>query len=307
MNPDLKKEFRCGVVSIVGRPNVGKSTLLNAIIREKVAIVSRVPQTTRNQIRGIYNDERGQIIFVDTPGLVLGKDKLDKYLKKACLSTIHEADCIIHLVDANESTGREEEELVERLNDVKVPIIVGLNKVDKKGKNIHEYISLWERTKGKSITALDSIVLLPLSGKTGTNKEKLLDLLFERLPAGPALYPTDTISDMPQKLLVAEIIREKLLGLLRDEVPHSIAVIVEVMEPRKGNVTYIRAVILVERDSQKEIVIGKRGDMLKKVGTLARVELEGLLGTKIFLETYVKAKSKWRDNVGLLEQLGYSD
>ena len=216
-----------------------------------------------------------------------------------------DADCIIHLVDTNEHVGREEEALVAQLKDRKAPVILGLNKVDLKGKYIHEYIALWERIKGKPVGDLKSFVLLPLSGKDGTHIEKLLEILFEILPEGPMLYPEDIVCDVPRKMVMADIIREKLFHILRQEVPHSIAVVIESAEPQRNKTLRIRAVILVERDSQKEIVIGKGGSVLKKAGTLARQELEELLGAKIFLETHVKLKKNWREDLSLLQELGY--
>ncbi len=302
---EVSENFRCGMVSIVGRPNVGKSTLLNAILGQKVAIVSKVPQTTRNQIRGIYNDERGQIVFIDTPGLVLGKDKLDQLLKKISVGMMQDADCIIHLVDTHDPVGQEEEEIVNRLKSLKVPIILGLNKVDLKGRCIPEYLTLWERMKGRSVHEMKSFTLLPLSGRKGTNIDKLLDILFENLPKGPALYPQDMLLDVPQKIVIADIIREKLLAIMRDEVPHAVAVFVEDIQQRPKKLIHIRAQILVERESQKMIVIGKKGEVLKRVGTLAREELEYLLESKVFLELYVKAKKNWRDNDAILQELGY--
>jgi len=297
--------YRCGMVSIVGRPNVGKSTLLNTIVGEKVTIVSKVPQTTRHRIRGIYSDERGQIVFIDTPGLVSGKDRLDYLLRKVCLGATQDVDCIIHLVDTQETVGKEEVELVKRLNGVKVPIILGLNKIDLKGEYIPEYIALWEQVKNKPINHIDSLTMVALSGKDCINVDKLLDVLFEKLPEGEPFYPTDTISDIPQKILIADIIREKLLYVLREEVPHSIAVVIESIKPRRKKTLHIQAVILVERESQKEIVIGKKGHTLKTIGTQARQELEELVGSKIFLETYVKTQKKWRDDLQLLQELGY--
>lgn len=299
------KGFRCGIVSIVGRPNVGKSTLLNRIVEEKVAIVSNVPQTTRTQIRGIYNDERGQIIFIDTPGLRLGKDKLDRFLIKASFSTLQDVDCVIHLTDVTEPTGKEEEEVVSRLKTLDVPVILGLNKVDLKPKYIHEYIGLWEKSKGVPAAEIKKFTILPLSGKEGINVDKLLEILFAALPEGPALYPQDTVADVPQKTVIADIIREKLFHVMREEIPHSLAVVVEDILPRRRKVLHISAAILVERESQKEIVIGKKGSVLKKVGTLARQELEDLLEKKIFLELFVKARKKWRDDVSLLQEMGY--
>jgi len=294
------------MVSIVGRPNVGKSTLLNAIIGEKVSIVSQVPQTTRQQIRGIYTDERGQIVFIDTPGLHIGGDRLDKFMHRSSLSTLQGVDVIIHLVDASEHTGQEEQYVVNQLKNLEVPIIVGLNKVDyAKGKYIPEYIKLWEDSTGKPIQELTNLTLLPLSALKGTNVEKLLDMLFEFLPTGPLLYPEDVITDLPQGMAMADLIREKLFRVMRQEVPHSIAVRIESAQPKKGKVMHIKALITVDRDTQKEIVIGKKGAVLKEVGTQARADLEELLGQKVFLEMYVKTARNWRDDPVQLEEMGY--
>ena len=301
-----QKDFRCGMVSIVGRPNVGKSTLINRILGEKVAIVSKVPQTTRNQVRGIYNDERGQIIFIDTPGLHLGGDKLDRFMNRASAGSMEDMDCIIHLVDSSEPTGEEEHNVVEHLKKARCPIVLGLNKVDLKGKYIPEYITLWEQIKGKPVTELKNFVLLPLSGKDGIHIEKLIDILFECLPTGPALYPEDIICDVPKKMVVSDIVREKFLHIMREEVPHSIAVVIEEMRPKKGKIFYIRALVLVQRESQKEIVIGQGGKILKKVGSLARAELEELLGSKVYLEIVVRAQKNWRDDPSILLEMGYS-
>ncbi|HBR15024.1 MAG TPA: GTPase Era [Candidatus Omnitrophica bacterium] len=305
MSEPKQENFRCGMVSIVGRPNVGKSTLLNKIIGEKIAIVSPVPQTTRNQVRGIYNEERGQIIFLDTPGLHLGKDKLDAFMNQSSLETIHEADCVIHLVDISRKIGREEENVVDKLKSVNKPIILGLNKIDLKGVNIPEYIALWEKAKGQKITEMQFFTMLTLSGQEGTHVATLLDILFDYLPQGPALYPSDIVCDVPQKMVIADVIREKFFMIMREELPHSIGVTIEDMQKVRKETLLIKALVLVERDTQKEIVIGKQGQILKNVGTLARVELEELLETKVFLEIYVKTKKKWRDNLSLLQELGY--
>lgn len=305
MTEENKKDCRSGMVSIVGRPNVGKSTLLNKILGEKVAIVSKVPQTTRNQIRGIYTDERGQIVFVDTPGVHKGSDQLDEFMNQCAYGVVSQANVIIHLVDANDRVGIEEEELVARLHTLGVPIILGLNKVDLKGKTIPEYITLWEKTAGKPVQENPLITILPLSGKQGTNITKLVDIVFELLPVGVPLYPQDTICDVPQKMVISDIIREKFYGLLQDELPHSVAVVIDVVEPRKGKLLYIQAVVIVERDSQKSIIIGKGGSLLKKAGSLARVELEELLESKVFLELFVKSKKDWRDSPGVLQEMGY--
>ncbi len=303
--PPANPELCCGTVSLVGRPNVGKSTLLNRLIGEKVAIVSKVPQTTRMQIRGIYTDERGQIIFIDTPGLLKGKDRLDCLLNKASLDTIDSVDALVHLVDTSEPIGPEEEMIVDHLREAKVPVILGLNKIDLKGKFVPQYFELWEKAKGRPIAEVPSLILLPLSGKTGIHVEELRKELFRLLPKGPPLYPTDVISDTPQKMVIADIIREKLLFVLREEVPHSLAVAVEKMEPRKNKLLFIQALILVERESQKEIVIGKGGQMLKKIGTQARQELEELMERTIFLELQVKLEKNWRQDSEILHDLGY--
>ncbi len=294
------------MVAIVGRPNVGKSTLLNAILGEKVSIVSDVPQTTRHQIRGIYTDERGQIIFIDTPGMHAGKDKLDKYMNHASLGSIDSVDAVIHMVDASEKTGPEEQHVISRLNKCGKPMVVGLNKIDiTKGKFVPEYIKLWEDTRGVPMTEMTDIVLFPLSALKGTNVKKLVDLLFEQMPQGPLLYPQDAITDLPKRMAMADLIREKLFHLMREEIPHSIAVIVEGVQPKRGKVLHIRALILVERESQKEIVIGKGGAILKQVGSQARKDLEELVDSKVFLELFVKTNSNWRQDYGTLEEMGY--
>ena len=297
--------MRCGVVTIVGRPNTGKSTLLNRILKEKVAIVSRVPQTTRHQIRGIYNDERGQIIFIDTPGLHVGRDQLDKFMNQASGATLHEADCVIYLVDTSRRIGEEENYAVDKLKSVQAPLILALNKVDLKGEYLPDYISLWEKAKGQSVNEMKNFTLLPLSSQEGISAEKLIDILFDYLPEGPALYPVDTVSDVPQKMVIADIIREKFFELMKQEIPHALGVMIEEMQPRRQKVVYIKALILVERESQKEIVIGKQGAVLKNVGTLARAELEDLLEAKVFLELYVKVQKDWRDNAAFLRESGY--
>jgi GTP-binding protein Era len=256
-------------------------------------------------VLGIKTEADHQIIFVDTPGVHKGGDQLDRFMNQSAFGITSQANVIIHLVDANDRVGLEEEELVARLHSLKVPVILGLNKVDLKGKTIPEYIVLWEKVTGKPIQENPLITILPLSGKDGTNISKLIDIVFELLPDGQALYPQDTICDIPQKMVIADIIREKLYMLVKDELPHSIAVVIDVVEPRKGKLLYIQAVIMVERDSQKSIVIGKSGALLKKVGSLARVELEELLESKVFLELFVKSHKDWRDSTSLLQEMGY--
>jgi len=305
MSDEENKNTRCGMVSIIGRPNVGKSTLLNQIVGEKVTIVSRVPQTTRRQIRGIYNDERGQIIFIDTPGLHLGRDKLDKCMNQSASGTVEDADCVIYLVDTSRQVGEEEENIAAKFKDMKVPVILGLNKIDLRNRNVADYIALWERVKGKTVTEMKNFTLVSLSGQKGTNIETLIDILFNHMPEGPVLYPTDIISDMPQRLAMADILREKLFKVLKKEIPHSLGVVIEEMKVMRKKTMNVKALIFVERDTQKEIVIGKNGAVLKKAGTLAREELEDLLEMRVFLECYVKTKKRWRDDISILQEFGY--
>jgi GTP-binding protein Era len=298
-------EKKCGIVTIVGRPNTGKSTLLNSILKEKITIVSPVPQTTRKSIRGIFTDERGQIIFVDTPGMHITRHRLGKLMIKEINASLEAIDLVIHLVDTTRPVGREEELLVEKLKNLKIPIILGLNKIDLKPVFLDNYIKLWEEVKQKKVQEMvDELILMPLSALKGINIDKLLNKIFELLPSGPLLYPEDIVSDFPQKLAIADLIREKLFMLMKEEIPHSLAVYVEEMRPEKKCI-YIRAIILVERDSQKAIVIGKDGSILKEVGQKARQEIEELLEKKVFLETYVKVKPNWRQDPLILKELGY--
>lgn len=299
------QKFKSGIVSIVGRPNVGKSTLLNKIVGEKIAIVSKIPQTTRNQIRGMYNDERGQIVFIDTPGFHFETDNLDRFMNSAVTSTIDGVDCLIYLVDPTRRIGREEENIAAKVKDAKVPIILGLNKVDMKSARPDVYIEFLEKVMEKPVQEMGNVSLVALSGERGTNVDKLIDVILEFLPEGPPLYDTDTITDLPQKMAVADIIREKFLQRLRQELPHAIGIFIEQMRPIKGNTLYIKTLVYVETNSQKEIVIGKNGKNLKEVGTQARVELEQLLEQKVFIEFFVKCNKHWRDNIGILQELGY--
>lgn len=299
------QDFRSGFVSIIGRPNVGKSTLLNAIVGQKIAIVSKIPQTTRSQIRGIYNSSQGQVVFIDTPGLVRGKDKLDELMKQSSFGTIEDVDCVIHLVDANKTLGEEEQMIIDKIKNSKKPLILGLNKIDLKGICVPEYIEYYKEQLENKFNDPKRFVLLPLSGARSTNIEKLIELIFERLPAGPALYPQDAVSDVPEKNMIADIVREKFLQLMRDEIPYALAVQVDQIQRRRNKLTYVAIEVFVEHSSQKEIVIGKKGHILKDVGVAARQEIESLLDRRIFLEIHVKVKEKWRDNISILKDLGY--
>ena len=303
---NLGPVLKSGIVSIVGRPNVGKSTMLNLIVGEKISITSRVPQTTRQRIRGIYNDNRGQIVFIDTPGFHKGRDKLDDFMNQASTGSMDGVDCIVYLVDTSRIVGEEEEMIASKLKFARCPVILGLNKIDLAPKNVPMYIEFWERIKGMPVTEMKNFRMITLSGKTEANIDQLVEMIFEFLPEGEPLYPRDSVTDMPERLAVSEIIREKLFRQTREEVPHSLGVIIEDIErlPRKR--VHIKAVILTERDSQKEIIIGKSGQMVKKIGTLAREDLEEFFGCKVFLQLYVKSKNRWRDNVSLLHDLGYA-
>lgn len=301
------KQLKCGFVAIVGRPNVGKSTLLNYIVGQKVAIVSNVPQTTRFKIKGIFNDKRGQVIFVDTPGLHLVKDRLDRYMNLIAKQTIKEVDLIIHLADSSEPIGKEEMMVVKFLTDIDKPVIIGFNKIDLGGKFIPQYINLYEKAKKSSMQELAGLItLIPLSSLKGTNVDRLLDVIFSKLPVGERLYPEDMTRDESQNLFIADIIREKLLKCMRQELPHVIAVLVEDIIWRSKNLVYIKANILIERDPQRKIVIGKSGQVLKDIGTQARKELEEYLSKKVFLDLVVKTKNKWRQDPKILKMLGYS-
>jgi len=303
---EKNNQLRCGIAAIVGRPNTGKSTLLNAILGEKVSIVSNIPQTTRYQIKGIFTDKRGQIIFIDTPGMHLPNQRLGSLMVRQIEEAVSSSNVIIYLVDTNDAPGREENLMMQRLKDAKVPIILGLNKIDGRAIFLDTYIRIWEEQKGKSANEMaDSLILMPLSSLGGTNVTVLVDTIFNLLPKTKLLYPEDIVSDFPQRLALADIIREKLFHIMRQEIPYFLAVYIEEMQSRSPKLTYIRAVILVERESQKAIVVGRDGHVLKDIGQLAREEFEELLGKKVFLETQVKVKPGWRENPEILRQLGH--
>lgn len=292
-------------MAIVGRTNTGKSTLLNNILGKKVAIVSKIPQTTRNIIRGILTEKRGQIIFVDTPGIHKPKHRLGKYMNILAEDSASGADLIMHLADSSERVGEEEEMVVHYLEAASVPIVLALNKIDLGGKFVPEYLKLWEEKKGKTLQELgDALIVIPISALKGTNIDRLLEVLFSHLPEGPELYPQDVISDFSERLSYADIIREKLFECMREELPYSIGVLVDEIAERSKKLTYIRADIFVERDSQKAMVIGAQGKVMKNVGSLARKELEGSLGRKVYLELNVKVRQGWRQDTEILRQMG---
>jgi len=293
--------YKSGFVALIGRPNVGKSTLMNHIIGQKVAIMSDKPQTTRNQIRGVYTDERGQIIFLDTPGIHKPKSKLGEYLVKTAQNALEEVDLVLFLVDASEGLGPGDRYIIEHLKGIKTPVFLVINKIDQ----VHpdDLLPLIDQYRQLH----DFAEFVPISALQGNNTSMLVRLIFERLPEGPAYYPADQVTDHPERFIVGELIREKVLFLTREEVPHSVAVIVEEMKQRENGAVYVRATIYTERDSQKGILIGKRGSMLKEVGRLAREEIERLFGSKVFLDLWVKVKKDWRNEEFLLRQFGYRE
>ena len=298
----MQNNFKSGFVTLIGRPNVGKSTLMNNLIGQKIAITSSKPQTTRNRIQTVYTDEEGQIIFLDTPGIHKAKNKLGDYMVNAAERTLSEVDVVVWLVEPTDFIGNHEQHIAEILKNVKTPVILAINKIDSVNKeDIMTAINTY-----KDVHEFAEIV--PVSALKGENREELLKVLFKYLPNGPMYYDEDTITDQPERQIVAELIREKALRLLSDEVPHGIAVTIENMKYRKKAHIYdIDATIICERDSHKGIIIGKKGAMLKSIGTKARVEIENLLGNKVNLQLWVKVKKDWRDSDFLLKNYGYKE
>jgi len=293
--------YKSGFVTVIGRPNVGKSTLINKIVGQKVAITSDKPQTTRNRIQCIFTADDAQIIFLDTPGIHKPKFKLGEYMLKAAESTLREVDAIFFVVDATEKFGGGEKYILERLQSTSKPVILVVNKIDRiEREKILPIIA--EYSARRNFAAV-----VPISAADGTNVDALINEAKNFLPAGEKFYPDDMITDQPERLIVAELIREKILHATQDEIPHSIAVDVDEFTEREGGAIFIRATIYVERDSQKGILIGKGGGMLKQIGAAARPEIEMLLGAKIFLDLWVKVKRDWRNSVGALQNFGLKD
>lgn len=295
----MENKHKSGFVAVIGRPNVGKSTLVNTLIGQKIAIMSDKPQTTRNRILCILTEEDAQIIFLDTPGIHKPKDKLGDYMVNAAESTLKEVDAIFFVVDATEKMGPGERYILERLQATKRPVILVVNKLD-----------LIEREKALPIIAgyadkYNFAGVVPISAKAELNLDSLLAEVKKYLPEGPQYYPEDMVTDQPERLIVAELVREKALQLTRDEVPHAIAVETEEMTTRPKGDVYIRATIYVERDSQKGILIGAKGAMLKEIGALARKDIEALLGSRVFLDLWVKVKRDWRNRSGVLHNFGF--
>ena len=298
---EQKQKHKSGFIAVIGRPNVGKSTLINTLIGQKIAIMSDKPQTTRNRILCILTQPDAQIVFLDTPGIHKPKHKLGEYMVKAAEGTLKEVDAIFFVVDATEKMGPGEYYILERLQATHKPVILVVNKLD-----------LIEREKALPIishyTSKYSFAgVVPISAKEEMNLDSLLEEVKKYLPDGPQYDPDDLSTDQPERLIVAELVREKALQLTRDEIPHAIAVDVDEMTTRPNDDVYIRVTIYVERDSQKGIIIGAKGTMLKKIGALAREDIQNLLGSKVFLDLWVKVKKDWRNRDGVLHNFGFGD
>ena len=282
---------KSGFVALIGRPNVGKSTLMNHIIGQKIAITSNKPQTTRNKIQTVYTDERGQIIFLDTPGIHKAKNKLGEYMVNVAERTLKDVDVILWLVEASDYIGAGEQHILEVLSEIKKPVILAINKMDAL-KNQDEVLLIME----KFSKLRDFTEIVPVSALKGVNMGELLKVLYQYLPEGPLYYDEDTVTDQPMRQIAAELIREKALRLLKDEIPHGIAVEIDKMSTRKGGLTDIEATIVCERDSHKGIVIGKGGAMLKRIGTAARKDIEDMMEGQVNLKLWVKVRKEWRDS-----------
>lgn len=291
---------KSGFVTLIGRPNVGKSTLMNHLIGQKIAITSDKPQTTRNRIQTVYTDDRGQIIFVDTPGIHKAKNKLGEYMVNVAEHTLKDVDVILWLVEPSTFIGAGERHIAEQLNKVKTPIILVINKIDTV-KNQDEILTFMAAYKG----VCDFAEIVPLSALKEKNTDLLTELIFRYLPYGPQFYDEDTVTDQPMRQIAAELIREKALRLLNDEIPHGIAVTIERMKERPDGIMDIDASIVCERDSHKGIIIGKGGSMLKRIGTEARKDIEHMMDIQVNLKLWVKVRKEWRDSELYMKNYGY--
>jgi len=302
INSTGNKNFKSGFVSIIGRPNVGKSTFLNKVVGQKIAIMSDKPQTTRNKVQGVLTTDDAQLVFIDTPGIHKPQHKLGDFMMKVAINTLREVDLILFMVNAEEGFGRGEEFILEKFQDVATPIFLVINKIDlvHPDKLFEIIVSYKERYNFAEI--------VPISALQGNNIEKVLEQIKRYVPVGPQYYPADQVTDHPERFIITELIREKALQLTHEEVPHSIAVIMEKLDrsDKKGTI-HVMASIIVERDSQKGIIIGKQGKMLKEIGQRARKDIENLLGSKVFLELWVKVQKDWRNKMGQLRDFGFRD
>lgn len=295
-------EKKSGFVALIGRPNVGKSTLMNRLIGQKIAITSNKPQTTRNKIQTVYTDERGQVIFLDTPGIHKAKNKLGEYMVSVAEKTLADVDVVMWLVEPTNYIGAGEKHIITQLKNCKKPVILVINKVDTiKKEEILSFIDTYRKE-------LNFAEIVPVSALKGTNTTDLLDTIYNYLPNGPMYYDEDTVTDQPMRQIVSELIREKALRCLSDEIPHGIAVTIEKMKERAdGSIWDIEATIVCERDSHKGIIIGKSGAMLKKIGSAARFEIEKMMEQQINLKIWVKVRKEWRDSELLMKNYGYKE
>lgn len=293
------QEFHSGFVALIGRPNVGKSTLLNYIVGQKVAIMSNVAQTTRNKIQGIYTTDDAQIVFIDTPGVHKPKTKLGDFMERSTMSALAEVDAVLYVVAANEKRGPGDDFIINHLKDIKQPIYLVVNKIDTVNPNdLPEIVAQYK-------DALPFKDIVPISALQGNNVNTLMQELVKQLPVGPQYYPNDQISDHPERFVIAEMIREKVFQLTREEVPHSVAIDVTSIKRQDDETVHISANIIVERPGQKGIIIGKKGQMLKKIGQMARKDIENLLGDHVYLQLWVKVVPGWRDKSAMLKDYGY--
>ena len=296
---DEKKDYKSGFVALIGRPNVGKSTLLNFLVGQKVAIMSPQPQTTRNKISGIYTDDQEQIVFIDTPGIHKPKNKLDDFMDKSSYSALDEVDVVLFMVEP-EPAGKGDQYIAELLKKIKKPVFLVINKIDK----VHpdKLLSIIDSYKNLG----DFAEIVPISASQGNNVSELIKTIAKYLPEGPQFYDADQLTDRPEYFIVAELICEQVLKLTHEEVPHATAVVVDRMRDHEGGKLQIEATIYVERPGQKGIIIGKKGQMLKQIGIAARQEIEALLGEKVNLRLWVKVQKNWRSDPAFLKSIGYN-
>lgn len=296
---DEKKDYKSGFVALIGRPNVGKSTLLNFLVGQKVAIMSPQPQTTRNKISGIYTDDQEQIVFIDTPGIHKPKNKLDDFMDKSSYSALDEVDVVLFMVEP-EPAGKGDQYIAELLKKIKKPVFLVINKIDK----VHpdKLLSIIDSYKNLG----DFAEIVPISASQGNNVSELIKTIAKYLPEGPQFYDADQLTDRPEYFIVAELIREQVLKLTHEEVPHATAVVVDRMRDHEGGKLQIEATIYVERPGQKGIIIGKKGQMLKQIGIAVRQEIEALLGEKVNLRLWVKVQKNWRSDPAFLKSIGYN-
>ncbi|WP_138415734.1 GTPase Era [Aquibacillus sediminis] len=297
----METNFKSGFISIIGRPNVGKSTFMNRVIGQKIAIMSDKPQTTRNKVQGVLTEKDAQFIFIDTPGIHKPKHKLGDFMVKIAENTLNEVDAVLFMINAEEGYGRGDQFILDRLQKVNNPVFLIINKIDQ----VHpdQLLPLIDEYKNK----FEFEEIIPISALEGNNVDHLLQVVKSHLPEGPQYYPEDQVTDHPERFIISELIREKALQLTREEIPHSIAVVIDNIEERENEKLLVQATIVTERKSQKGIIIGKQGSMLKEIGKRARRDIEALLGTKVYLELWVKVQKDWRNRQQQLTEFGFSN